>query len=165
MPKSKADLLSDIGELAEKHSLVLPDEHTKLSYVQLDELLKELQSKAPADPPAPAPNAVTPPADPPAPSKELPPPVQGVETELGGKPAAGASLYRYPYTVAQGHAVKASAVGSSKGQIPAFRQIRAIDLQRGQQELDELVASGAVVAKRRPVAPAGDGAPPAPAAP
>lgn len=63
------------------------------------------------------------------------------ETPTGGVPPEKKtrSLYRYPYTVAEGVQIV-----TLRGKLPAFARIRATDLSGGKAELEQLVARGHV---------------------
>lgn len=79
----------------------------------------------------------------PAPVSPPPPvPTDGaVDQTQGGAPVAGAKpVFRYPYVVAEGRSIT-----TRRGLIAAFSKVTAADFVNGQKDLDELVASGAVV--------------------
>jgi hypothetical protein len=70
--------------------------------------------------------------------------VDGVaDKPLGGPPPKGGVKQRWPYVVAAGRAVTTS----RRGTIGAFAAVRASDFSGGQEQLDELVASGHVTRK------------------
>ncbi len=80
-----------------------------------------------------------------APAPAAPParaPIDGAaQPAQGGAPVAGEKpVFRYPYVVAEGKSIV-----TKRGLIGAFGRVKAEDFANGQQDLDALVASGAVV--------------------
>lgn len=162
---TKAEMRVEIEELARAQGVdVTPEDLDRMNHPDMASLLEAFKAQAATadeeapvssdddvepEPETPAPLVESEPETP-APSTDSPltaPPTVTAEgtddKSLGGPPPKGGVKQRWPYAVASGRSVTTS----RRGTIGAFAPVRASDFSGGQEQLDELVASGYVTRK------------------